>query len=619
MPRAHRSSAAPRSVLWLTLSMVAAGAGLLAFALIDLVGLVRGQDEAARRDAARHAEQVAARLRTLLDDPELLQVLPEWMRFARREGTVVVPRQIGWLDQPPAPPSEAALPVAAWALLHRARRAEWVTHDVAEAERLSAEALGGGGLGAPGRAQLVLDAAWRAARRGARREALARVASIAGDAELHPVFAASALRLLGSHSPVDTKNLWERALLLPHRERVRLLGDRPEGAAIDLQRHTLRIAARQRDELRHGRLLRDAAPDGDQLVLLHGDRSAQRGALVPLASLFAWLRAGPGAASPVAGQLVGWDPVWTEAVRPCDPSSGEDVARVTDALGVVPRVQPPTLWTHPVVLAALLAALVVCFGAGLLLSLRAWWRESAAVRARAEFLTSVTHELKTPLASIRLLADMLEEGRVQGTAKVRDYYRMLANESSRLTVLIENVLDLGRMERGERAYDVREHDLDQVVREALEVFDPVAVRAGLSLSVELAGRGVGAVDRGALVQALLNVLDNARKYAGGRIAVHSRIAGATWSLVVRDHGPGIPAADREAIFARFFRSAAAQGGAVPGVGLGLYLARAILRVHGGDLVCRAPVEGTGTEFAFTLPVRAPAPPTPGERTWESAC
>jgi two-component system phosphate regulon sensor histidine kinase PhoR len=217
----------------------------------------------------------------------------------------------------------------------------------------------------------------------------------------------------------------------------------------------------------------------------------------------------------------------------------------------------------------------------------------------------VTHERKTPLASLRLLAEMLDEGRVRAPAQQREYFRMLAGETVRLQALIDNVLDLGRMERGERALDLRPCELGEVVRDAVAVFAPVAARDGRTVTVR-GDEGALPVraDRAGLTQALLNVLDNARKYgAGARIEVTLAAGPHAVRVAVRDFGPGVPPAERERIFERFVRGAAQAAGDVPGVGLGLYLARAIARAHGGELRCEAPDDGgPGAVFAFVLPL-----------------
>jgi len=277
---------------------------------------------------------------------------------------------------------------------------------------------------------------------------------------------------------------------------------------------------------------------------------------------------------------------------------------VRDCWYVTPR-QPaePPLFARPAAALAAVLTLAFVFAGSALFAVRALRQQAAAVRTRAEFLTMVTHELKTPLAAIRLLGEMLVEGRVPA-GREREYYGLLAGEAARLSMLIENVLDLGRMERGERAYDLRPTDLAEVVRESVALFAPVAQRDGVELALyEGAPRAVAPADRGALLQALLNVLDNARKYAaaGRRIAVTTAARGASFEVALRDFGPGVADDEREAIFDRFRRGARHAHGAVPGVGLGLHLAQQIARRHGGELRCARPADGPGAVFTFTLP------------------
>jgi two-component system phosphate regulon sensor histidine kinase PhoR len=294
------------------------------------------------------------------------------------------------------------------------------------------------------------------------------------------------------------------------------------------------------------------------------------------------------------------------------PDGAEEV--VAGLCYVVPRPLPePDLLARPFAAVAAVATLGLVFLGSGWLGLRALRREADAVRARAEFLTVVTHELKTPLAAIRLLAEMLVEDRVPA-GRQSEYYGLLAGEAARLTMLIENVLDLGRMERGERAYDLRPCDLLQVVGEAAALFTPLCQRDGLRLQIETPSLPAPALaDRDALLQALLNVLDNARKYgaAGRRIDLRAAPEGGALLVQVRDHGEGVPAAERERIFDRFERGSAHRHGAIPGVGLGLHLARAIARRHGGELRCETPPDGgAGALFTFVLPLQPGAEALP---------
>lgn len=290
-------------------------------------------------------------------------------------------------------------------------------------------------------------------------------------------------------------------------------------------------------------------------------------------------------------------------------NTSEQFAGVPGIAGVTDADSPRApLWVQPAVTGGLLLVLAAAFAFTVRAQLRAARAEVRAVRTQSEFLTTVTHELKTPLASIRLLGEMLADGRAVG--REHDYYRMLAGEAGRLSLLIENVLDLGRLERGERAYDLRATDAGEVVSETLAMFAPVVERdSGTVAWHDASGGGAVRVDRGALVQALVAVLDNARKYggAGGRIDVATRRDGERLAIDVRDHGPGVPMPERERIFARFVRGAAHAHGSTPGVGIGLHLARTIARAMRGDLVCIDPLDGgAGACFTFLLPVENPA-------------
>lgn len=285
-----------------------------------------------------------------------------------------------------------------------------------------------------------------------------------------------------------------------------------------------------------------------------------------------------------------------------------DAIPVVPLISIVPAPPPPSgALAGRRGLAALIVLLAATFGIGLFVALRMVRREVELTAARARFLTNVTHELKTPLASIRLFAEMLLENRVESEAKRGEYHRLLAGESERLSALIENVLDLGRLERGERALDLAPRRLDALAREVIERIAPLAARDGLSIST----RGLddpceASCDRGALAQALVNLLDNSRKYAasGRRVEVALERVDGVARLSVRDFGPGIPEEERERIFQPFVRGERQRDGAIPGLGIGLHLARSLLRAQHGELECRAPSDGgAGVCFVAELPLQ----------------
>ena len=325
-----------------------------------------------------------------------------------------------------------------------------------------------------------------------------------------------------------------------------------------------------------------------------GAARAQLACLVPLSRLH-WgvVHAGE------LGALPRW-PWSVEVELAADPAAAEApaFAGVPGLRGLRPAggVQPAgPAWLWPLATVALALAFAVAFRT----QRRAAAAEAAAVAAQSEFLTNVTHELKTPLASIRLLSEMLQQGRAVG--REAEYHAMLGAEAARLSTLLENVLDLGRTERGERAFDVRDLDLAVVAGDAVELLRPLLARAGREVAVLADAPAPARGDRGAVTQALVALLDNARKYGAGTIEVAARVGDGVARVEVRDHGDGVPAAERERIFERFVRGARHRDGATPGAGIGLYVARAAMRRFGGDLVCAEPAGGVGARFVLTLP------------------
>jgi signal transduction histidine kinase len=299
------------------------------------------------------------------------------------------------------------------------------------------------------------------------------------------------------------------------------------------------------------------------------------------------------------GALPRW-PWSVEVELAADPAAADApaFAGVPGIRGLRPAggVQPAgPAWLWPLATVALALAFAVAFRT----QRRAAAAEAAAVAAQSEFLTNVTHELKTPLASIRLLSEMLQQGRAVG--REAEYHAMLGAEAARLSTLLENVLDLGRTERGERAFDVRDLDLADVAGDAVELLRPLLARAGREVALVAEAPAPARGDRGAVTQALVALLDNARKYGAGTIEVAARVGDGVARVEVRDHGDGVPAAERERIFERFVRGARHRDGATPGAGIGLYVARAAMRRFGGDLVCAEPTGGVGARFVLTLP------------------
>ncbi len=265
-----------------------------------------------------------------------------------------------------------------------------------------------------------------------------------------------------------------------------------------------------------------------------------------------------------------------------------------------------------------LSCLVIVAGAGAILFAAEKQRRISALQG--DFVANVSHELKTPLALVRMFGEMLQSGRVASEAKQKEYLEIIVRESERLSSLIENVLDFARVERGREAYEFATGDLGEAVEKAVAVYRYRAEREGveLTLDVEPALPPVR-LDERAIQLAVINLIDNALKYApdGKVIAIRAAREGRAVALRITDQGPGVQEGDRTRIFERFVRGAppesteggggaggARSGAPVRGSGIGLALVKHIAESHGGRAwVEPAPAtRGTGSTFVVTVPV-----------------
>ncbi|MEO0508309.1 MAG: HAMP domain-containing sensor histidine kinase [Verrucomicrobiota bacterium] len=230
-------------------------------------------------------------------------------------------------------------------------------------------------------------------------------------------------------------------------------------------------------------------------------------------------------------------------------------------------------------------------------------RDARDAQQKTTFVANVSHELKTPLTSIRLFADMLYDGRVKDSDKQREYLQRMINETQRLGRLVNNVLDFSRLERGQRRLKSEEIDLGQTVEEIINSQSERLSLEGLNVSYVAPESACRAkVDRDALEQVLLNLLDNAAKYAasGERAEVVLRTDTGGWSLQVNDFGPGIFASERKHVFAPFHRSDDRLTSERPGCGLGLSIAARLAEEIGGSLVLEDNVPN-GCSFILRVP------------------
>jgi two-component system phosphate regulon sensor histidine kinase PhoR len=235
-------------------------------------------------------------------------------------------------------------------------------------------------------------------------------------------------------------------------------------------------------------------------------------------------------------------------------------------------------------------------------------RERRLNELKSEFISNVSHELKTPLSIISMFGEMLAEGRTKSPEQAHEYAEIIWRESVRLGRLIDNVLDFAKIERGMGVYEFADADLGEVIDRVVVVSARRVAAAEMTLEADIEPElPVLHIDASALTLAILNLIDNAIKYAshGKRIALGARRVGDRVIVTVRDWGAGVDPDEHERIFERFYRARAIRLKPIRGSGIGLALVQHIARAHGGDAsVTSAPSQGA--TFRIWLPISGKA-------------
>ncbi len=299
--------------------------------------------------------------------------------------------------------------------------------------------------------------------------------------------------------------------------------------------------------------------------------------------------------------------------------AGVDLLKInvylTSPTALYQRQKTRAFWFGSLIAVSTVAALI-----GLLTAWRAFHRQLQLSEMKSNFVASVSHELRAPIASVRLMAENLERGKIAEPPQQQAYFHLIVHECRRLTSLIENVLDFARIEQGRKQYEFEPTDLSALVEQTVKLMEPCAAEKGVkletfnlqpstpNLEVNLDGR--------AIQQALVNLLDNAIKHSpkGETVTVGLEMQNAstavaldprpsTLDLSVTDHGPGIPADEQEKIFERFYRRGSELRRETPGVGIGLSLVKHIVEAHGGRVRVQSEV-GHGSRFTMELPVKS---------------
>jgi len=265
----------------------------------------------------------------------------------------------------------------------------------------------------------------------------------------------------------------------------------------------------------------------------------------------------------------------------------------------------PVAWTNRFVM--LEVAFVALMGLVLLgataFGLRYTVRQLELAQIKASFVSNVSHELKTPIALIRLAVETLEMRRISSPEESERFLRSISREAMRLNQLVDNILDFARLEAGQHVFQFRPVDLGELTRETVDSFRPRLEDQGFRLEVDVpddlpAVQGDGT----ALAQCLLNLLDNAMKYSRTRreVKVSAGAEDGEVTVSVTDRGIGISLRDQRRIFEKFVRLETGLVHDVKGAGLGLSLVAQIMRAHGGRVEVASTL-GEGSTFTLVLP------------------
>ncbi len=253
---------------------------------------------------------------------------------------------------------------------------------------------------------------------------------------------------------------------------------------------------------------------------------------------------------------------------------------------------------------SLILALVATTIAGTAATLAVLYREARVAKLQTDFVNKVSHDLRTPLTSIRMFVETLQLGRIQEPSRQAEALEIIADETARLSGLISRLLDWARMESGRRSYELRRQRIEPIVDAALKAFEPQLLAEPIEVKRTVAP-DLPAVwaDQQALTEALLNLLTNAWKYTGPekRIEVSATRSGPTVLITVSDNGPGIAPREQKRIFEKFYRAQDPLQRPIEGTGLGLAMVKHIVAGHGGKVSVASDL-GRGAAFTIALPM-----------------
>lgn len=261
--------------------------------------------------------------------------------------------------------------------------------------------------------------------------------------------------------------------------------------------------------------------------------------------------------------------------------------------------------TQDYVFGTLILGLVATMIAGIAATLTYIHREATLAKLQTEFVSKVSHDLRTPLTSIRMFVETLQLGRARDPADYQQCLDVLSKETARLSTMIDQLLGWARMEAGKRVYQFSRHDVSDIVDGAMNAFESQRMMHAVQLERDVPSRLPAVmVDRNAMVEALLNLLHNAHRYTGDnkRIAIRCSEVLRPKGVMIRveDNGPGILKREHRRIFEKFYRGHDPLNRDLQGTGLGLAIVQHIAEGHGGTVSVESEI-GRGSAFQIVLP------------------
>lgn len=248
--------------------------------------------------------------------------------------------------------------------------------------------------------------------------------------------------------------------------------------------------------------------------------------------------------------------------------------------------------------------IIIVLALGLFFTLQIINKELSLSKMKSDFISTVSHEFKSPLTSIRQMSEMLFNERIDTESRKKEYYAIMLEQSERLSHLIDNILDFSRIEEGKKAFRFEKTKLSELIIDVKSAFQNRIVNEGFTVSSKIPKTLPEiAIDKEAIQQVIYNLLDNAYKYSGDSktIEITAELAGDFVKISIKDFGIGIQEEDQHKIFNHFFRGGNELTRSVKGSGIGLTIVKKIVEAHNGTVTLES-IFGKGSIFHVTLPV-----------------